>query len=180
MTSAQKRGVRTQNGPNKGTNSTAYADEEGEGIKKFQNYVDVIYGRPLFLLLQFTSQCRWEFSPDAWPGSCLRTRTRSPCRPPSTGSGWRRWRGTEGESCLASLASPGRDCLRGLIHLLCAFVQGDPSGWFLAFDDIKTKVLSQYRLLLLYVTFNLMSTKTCYQPDKSLCTQIWPWSNDIL
>ena len=28
------------------------------------------------------------------------------------------------------------------------FVQGDPSGWLLTFPDIKTKVLSQYKLLI--------------------------------
>ena len=48
----------------------------------------------------------------------------------------------------------------------CSFVkvyhlQGDPSGLFLAFVDIKTKVQSHYRLLILQPTFNLMSSKAC-------------------
>ena len=42
-------------------------------------------------------------------------------------------------------------------------VQGDPS----AFVDIKTKVPSQYKLLI--STLNLVSTKTINQPDGSPC-----------
>ena len=51
------------------------------------------------------------------------------------------------------------DFLRLADKLICT-LQDDPSGWLLAFVDIITKVLSQYRLLILIYNFQFDVNKS--------------------
>ena len=56
----------------------------------------------------------------------------------------------------------------GIRYVQC--IQGDPSDWFLAFVDIKTKVLSLYRLLILKCNFLFdINKKASNQPNGSPC-----------
>ena len=52
-------------------------------------------------------------------------------------------------------------------------LQSDSSGRLLAYVDIKTKVLSQYRILILKSNIQFDVNKSSYQPDGSPCTYIW-------